>query len=75
MESEWLVCMQCDTEFEFDEKEQVRYTEKGYDAPHRCPECRKHKSKIIYLNTKKECKNRRSFHKDNKEWEYWEGGK
>ena len=47
MESEWIICMQCDTEFEYTAAEQDRHVEKGYDAPQRCPACRKHKTKFI----------------------------
>ena len=56
MESEWFVCMQCDTEFEFNGEEQIRYAERGYEAPCRCPECRKHKAKLIAIARKKESK-------------------
>jgi rubrerythrin len=59
MESEWITCMQCDTEFEFDIAEQVRYAEKGYDAPQRCPECRKHKTKFLNGRGQGSSKNRR----------------
>ena len=57
MESEWIVCMQCDAEFEFAEDEQVRYADRGYDAPCRCPECRKHRAKLNSFERKKEPKN------------------
>jgi hypothetical protein len=47
MQTEWLICIQCDSEFEFDVSEQFRYAERGYDMPLRCPECRKHKTKLM----------------------------
>lgn len=47
MESQWIVCIQCDMEFEYETAEQVRHAEKGYDAPQRCPACRKHKHKFM----------------------------
>jgi hypothetical protein len=47
MQTEWLTCIQCDSEFEFDVSEQLRHVEKGYDLPRRCPACRKHKTKIM----------------------------
>ena len=47
METKWIVCLQCETEFEFDASEQRRYAEKGYDDPRRCPSCRKHKTKVL----------------------------
>lgn len=67
MDCEWIICMQCDNEFEFDEAEQARYAEKGYDAPHRCPECRKHKTKIIYLGRQKESRKQRKIFRDRDE--------
>ena len=47
MQSEWLVCVQCDTEFEYDVVEQKRHISMDYDTPRRCPECRKHKTRIM----------------------------
>ena len=46
-QSEWIVCVQCDTEFEYNVIEQTRHYEMGYDTPRRCPDCRKHKTKIM----------------------------
>jgi len=47
MQNEWIVCIQCDTEFEYDVEEQARHAQMGYDMPRRCPTCRKHKTKIM----------------------------
>jgi hypothetical protein len=47
MESQWIVCVQCEMEFEFDEAEQLRHADLGFDVPRRCSSCRKHKSKIM----------------------------
>lgn len=35
-----IKCKDCGREFDFTEKEQAFYTEKGYPAPIRCKECR-----------------------------------
>ncbi|MCG6909005.1 MAG: zinc-ribbon domain-containing protein [Deltaproteobacteria bacterium] len=70
MESERIVCIQCENEFEFSIADQIRYAEKGFEPPRRCPACRRNKSKIIYLDGKREAKNRRVPHRNRKESEY-----
>lgn len=45
MEDQILICIQCESEFAFTPDEQKRYERMGFDEPHRCPQCRKHKSK------------------------------
>jgi hypothetical protein len=72
MESKWIVCVQCDSEFEFDTEDQIRYAEKGYDDPQRCPDCRRHKSKIIYLNRQRESKFKRKLYRNKRERDDWE---
>lgn len=72
MESEWIVCVQCDSEFEFDAADQQRHAGKGYDAPQRCPDCRKHKSKLIFLSRHRESKLRRKLYRNKKERNDWE---
>ena len=67
METEWIVCIQCDEEFEFSIADQIRYERKGFEPPKRCSECRKHKSKIIYLFKRREAKSRRDICRDKKE--------
>jgi len=42
-----ITCIQCGREFEFSADEQIIYERRGFDAPARCPECRKRKSKKI----------------------------
>ncbi len=39
-------CIQCDAPFVFSVTEQKRCAEHNFDAPSRCPECRKKKSKL-----------------------------
>jgi len=70
MQSKWIVCVQCDDEFEFTIADQVRYVKKGFEAPKRCPTCRKHKSKEIYLDRKREAKSRNVMHHGKKEREH-----
>lgn len=70
MESEWIVCVQCDDEFEFSIADQIRYERKGFEPPKRCPSCRRHKSKIIYLIDRREAKNRRIVYRVKNEKEY-----
>jgi hypothetical protein len=72
MESKWIVCVQCDYEFEFDTEDQIRYAEKGYDDPQRCPDCRKHKSKLICLSRQRESKLRRRQYRNNRDRDDWE---
>lgn len=64
MVSEWIVCVQCDDEFEFSVADQVRYARKEFEAPKRCPTCRKHRSKVIYLDRKREAKSRKIMYRD-----------
>jgi hypothetical protein len=41
-----LTCIQCDAHFMFSVAEQKRCDDHGFDAPRRCPECRKRKSRL-----------------------------
>ena len=70
MESNWIVCVQCDDEFEFTIADQVRYAKKRFEAPKRCPPCRKHKSKVICLDRKREAKSKKIIYRDKKEREH-----
>ena len=70
MENEWIACIQCDDEFEFSVADQIRYARKGFEPPQRCTACRRHKTKIIYLDNKRETKNRRAIYRDKREKEY-----
>ncbi len=51
MSDKKLVCQDCEKEFDFTEREQEFYAEKGFQEPKRCPECR---------NARKQQKNQRS---------------
>jgi hypothetical protein len=41
-----LICAQCGTTFVFSQAEQERYKIRGFDAPRRCPLCRKSRAKL-----------------------------
>ena len=45
MKSKFVECVQCEEIFEFTVKEQERCSQMGFDAPRRCHQCRKHKSR------------------------------
>jgi DNA-directed RNA polymerase subunit RPC12/RpoP len=45
MENKTIICIQCETEFEFTIHDQLRYEKMNFDEPRRCPNCRKNKSK------------------------------
>ena len=40
MADKTLTCSDCNMEFEFSEREQAFYAEKGFSEPRRCPSCR-----------------------------------
>ena len=40
MADKTLSCSDCNMEFEFSEREQAFYAEKGFTEPRRCPSCR-----------------------------------
>ena len=54
-----ITCIQCDTDFEFSEKDQEKYDRMGFDYPRRCPACRKHKSGSSDHNEKRLHKNKK----------------
>lgn len=57
MPDEVLTCIVCDDPFIFTESEQRRFEQNGFDAPRRCPDCRKQKRKS---NASDPSRNRRS---------------
>jgi len=46
MRDQFIICVQCNAEFEFSAAEQEYYQNKGFNPPKRCPQCRKNKSKL-----------------------------
>ena len=65
MRDQTLYCIQCDNPFTFTAAEQKRVNSRGFDAPKRCPECRKHKQKSGNAENKRKKRGR-------KEVEPWE---
>ena len=51
MRDQTIFCIQCDNSFTFTVAEQKRVNSLGFDAPKRCPECRKHKQKSANSET------------------------
>jgi DNA-directed RNA polymerase subunit RPC12/RpoP len=47
MENMIITCIQCQEEFEFTVEEQEKLEKRGFDAPLRCPQCRKRKSRHL----------------------------
>ncbi len=45
MQDQTIFCVQCDNPFTVTVSEQKRMESLGFDAPKRCPECRKNKQK------------------------------
>ena len=43
MENKTIICIQCESEFEFTVNDQLRYKKMNFDEPRRCPDCRKNK--------------------------------
>lgn len=59
MKSTMLTCIQCDDVFEFSVQEQEKFDRLGFDAPQRCPKCRKHKFKASDVPEGKRFKEKR----------------
>ena len=45
MRNQILACKQCGIEFEITLEQELRYAERGFDLPERCPDCRKKKTR------------------------------
>lgn len=65
MRDQTIYCIQCDYPFTFGVFEQKRLNSLGFDAPKRCPECRKKKQKSA--NSEKGRRKR-----GRKQYENWE---
>jgi hypothetical protein len=63
MEAIILTCIQCDDDFEFSIHEQKKYNQRGFDAPLRCPQCRKNKYKDGVRVEKKKFKDKKKHHR------------
>ena len=47
MKDKKLTCVQCQSEFLVTGEEREKMLARGFGMPRRCPNCRKHKAKII----------------------------
>lgn len=65
MQDQTIYCIQCDNPFTFTVAEQKRVNSQGFDAPKRCPECRRKKQKSGNSEGRRRKRNR-------KEVEPWE---
>ena len=63
METLILTCIQCEEDFEFSPDEQQKYTQKGFDAPLRCSECRKNKAKKPKLLEKRKVRDKKKHYR------------
>ena len=63
MEDMLITCIQCENEFRFSIEEQQKYQLLGFDEPQRCPDCRKNKSKTIYLPEKCRFKDKKRYYR------------
>jgi hypothetical protein len=46
MEDKTIFCIQCNRLFVLTAAELRRFSSRGFNVPRRCPECRKHKTKL-----------------------------
>lgn len=60
METMFINCIQCETDFEFSIEDQIRHMEMNFDDPKRCPACRKKKARLADARDKK-CSHRKKF--------------
>ena len=63
MEDMVITCIQCENEFRFSIEAQQKFQLLGFDEPQRCPDCRKNKSKTIYLPEKRRFKDKKRQHR------------
>jgi ssDNA-binding Zn-finger/Zn-ribbon topoisomerase 1 len=59
MRDKTITCIQCDTPFVFTVEEQEEFEARGFDAPKRCPQCRKQKTHQISVTARPEHNGRR----------------
>ena len=63
MENMIITCIQCQEDFEFTVKEQEKLKKRGFDAPLRCPQCRKHKSRNLQHEENRKFKSKKKHHR------------
>ena len=59
MENKVITCIQCQEDFEFTVEEQEKLKKRGFDAPLRCPQCRKHKSRHLQHEENRKSKSKK----------------
>jgi DNA replicative helicase MCM subunit Mcm2 (Cdc46/Mcm family) len=59
MENKVITCIQCQEDFEFTVEEQEKLKRRGFDAPLRCPQCRKHKSRHLQQEENRKSKSKK----------------
>jgi hypothetical protein len=63
METIILTCIQCEEDFEFSSYEQEKYSQKGFDLPLRCAQCRKNKNKKTEFVEKRKFKDKKKHYR------------
>jgi len=63
MENMVITCIQCQEDFEISAEEQEKLTKKGFDAPLRCPQCRKHKSRNLQNQEPRKFKDKKKHYR------------
>ncbi len=60
-----ITCIQCDCDFDYTIEEQIYHQQRGFDEPKRCPECRKKKSRHVYLQPISKNSIKKKYHHKN----------
>jgi len=61
MREQTISCIQCDNDFVFTVAEQKRLGFNGFEAPKRCPECRRRKQKATHPESRKKKRGRNQY--------------
>ena len=63
MENMVITCIQCQEDFDFTVEEQEKSNKRGFDAPLRCPRCRKHKARNLQQNENRKFKDKKKHYR------------
>jgi hypothetical protein len=63
METMVITCIQCQEDFEFTVEEQEKMKNRGFDAPLRCPQCRKHKARNLQHEENRKFKDKKKHYR------------
>ena len=66
---ETIVCIQCGEDFIFAYAERRRFRERQFDDPKRCPDCRRHKLKLVSVGDRQQNHRRRERNALSDEWD------